>query len=133
MRFKIVHVNWNCKYWFKFTIGIFNFCFVLFCHVVWMSMQVMQSLSSFWLFRDIPRAVYISFTIVIIQYVLVNISYFLVLTPAQFLSSNAVAIVSIETRFEKTNEILIVFDSGVFFKIIQKMLLFITKLKRKCF
>lgn len=75
-----------------------------------MSMQVMQSLSSLWLFRDIPRAVYISFTIVIIQYVLVNISYFLVLTPAQFLSSNAVAIVSIETRFEKTNEILIVFD-----------------------
>lgn len=45
-------------------------------------------------YRDIPRAVYISFAIVIIQYVLVNISYFLVLTPAQFLSSDAVAIVS---------------------------------------
>lgn len=49
--------------------------------------------------RDIPRAVYISFTIVIIQYVLVNISYFLVLTPAQFLSSNAVAIIFTQVHF----------------------------------
>ncbi|XP_022337898.2 large neutral amino acids transporter small subunit 2-like [Crassostrea virginica] len=49
--------------------------------------------------RDIPRAVYISFTIVIIQYVLVNISYFLVLTPAQFLSSDAVAIIFTQVHF----------------------------------
>ncbi|XP_061188388.1 large neutral amino acids transporter small subunit 2-like [Saccostrea echinata] len=49
--------------------------------------------------RDIPRAVYISFTIVIVQYVLVNISYFLVLTPTQFLSSNAVALTFTQVHF----------------------------------
>jgi len=42
--------------------------------------------------KNLPRAIYISLPLVTIIYVLVNVSYFVVLTPSQILSSNAVAV-----------------------------------------
>ena len=44
--------------------------------------------------KNLPRAIYISLPMVTIIYVLVNISYFVILTPYEILSSNAVAVVS---------------------------------------
>lgn len=43
--------------------------------------------------RDMPRAIYISIPIVTIIYVLTNIAYFSIVSPAEMLTSNAVAVV----------------------------------------
>ncbi|CAG2167325.1 unnamed protein product [Oppiella nova] len=43
-------------------------------------------------YKNLPRAIYISLPLVTIIYLLANIAYFVVLTPAEVLSSNAVAV-----------------------------------------
>ena len=45
--------------------------------------------------RDMPRAIYISIPIVTVIYVLVNISYFTAVSPAELKVSNSVAVVSV--------------------------------------
>jgi len=44
--------------------------------------------------RDMPRAIYISIPIVTVIYVLANVAYFAVVSPAEVKVSNAVAVVS---------------------------------------
>lgn len=45
------------------------------------------------LFRNLPRAIYISLPLVTGIYVLANVAYLAVLTPTEMLSSNAIAVV----------------------------------------
>lgn len=44
-------------------------------------------------FRDMPRAIYISIPLVTVIYVLANVAYCAILSPAEIKSSNAVAMV----------------------------------------
>lgn len=46
-------------------------------------------------FRDVPRAVAYSFLIVILMFVSTSFSYYIVLSPAEVMHSDAVAMVSI--------------------------------------
>lgn len=50
------------------------------------------------LHRNLPRAIYIGVSLVTIVYVLVNIAYFTVVSPAEMLKNPAVAVVSVSTR-----------------------------------
>ena len=45
--------------------------------------------------KDMPRAIYISITIVTIVYVLTNVAYFALVSPAEMMMSDAVAVVSV--------------------------------------
>lgn len=47
------------------------------------------------LFRDLPRSIYISIPIVSFVYVMANVAYMTIMSPREMLSSNAVAVVSI--------------------------------------
>ena len=44
-------------------------------------------------FRNLPRAIYISIPIVTIVYVLSNVAYLTIVSPSEMLASNAVAVV----------------------------------------
>ena len=44
-------------------------------------------------YRDMPRAIYISIPIVTVIYVMTNIAYFTVISPAEVAQSDAVAVV----------------------------------------
>lgn len=46
------------------------------------------------LYRNLPRAIYISIPLVTLVYTLTNIAYFSSMTPEELLASNAVAVVS---------------------------------------
>ena len=48
--------------------------------------------------RDMPRAIYISITIVTVVYVLTNVAYFALVSPAEMMMSDAVAVVIIHDR-----------------------------------
>lgn len=56
--------------------------------------------------RDMPRAIYISIPIVTIVYCLANVAYFVVLSPSEVASSNAVAVVNLNFFFIFINAIL---------------------------
>ncbi|KAK3086739.1 hypothetical protein FSP39_022704 [Pinctada imbricata] len=58
---------------------------------------------------DLPRAVYISFVIVIIKYLLVNCAYFTLLSPTTFLLSDAVAVTFTQLVAHWTTHLLSVF------------------------
>lgn len=45
-------------------------------------------------YKNLPRAIYISLPLVTIIYVLANMSYLAVLSPAQMIASEAIAVVS---------------------------------------
>ena len=49
-------------------------------------------------YRDMPRAIYISIPIVTIIYVMTNIAYFTVISPAEVAQSDAVAVVRYTLR-----------------------------------
>jgi amino acid transporter len=49
--------------------------------------------------RDMPRAIYISIPLVTIIYVLANVAYFAIVSPAEILTSNAVAVIFGERAF----------------------------------
>jgi amino acid transporter len=44
--------------------------------------------------RDLPVSVYLTFTVVIIKYILTNVAYFTLVPPQELLHSDAVALVS---------------------------------------
>lgn len=48
--------------------------------------------------RNLPRAIFISLPLVTIVYVLANISYLAVLSPAEMLASDAIAVVRAKPR-----------------------------------
>jgi hypothetical protein len=50
-----------------------------------------------------PRTIYISLPLVTGIYVLANISYFCVLSPAEMLASDAIAVVSIKNKYVFTS------------------------------
>ena len=50
-------------------------------------------------FRDLPLAAAISMLLVIAVYILINIAYFTVLTPLEFIASDAVALVGARKSF----------------------------------
>ncbi|XP_033730352.1 cystine/glutamate transporter-like [Pecten maximus] len=43
--------------------------------------------------RDAPRAVYLSFAIIVLKYILTNLAYFIVLSPHQILHTDAIAVI----------------------------------------
>jgi len=45
-------------------------------------------------FRNLPRAIWISLPVVTVVYTLANVAYFVVLSKGELLASNAVAVVS---------------------------------------
>lgn len=49
-------------------------------------------------YKNLPRAIYISLPLVTAIYVLANMAYVAVLTPQAILSSDAIAVVSVEFR-----------------------------------
>jgi hypothetical protein len=53
-----------------------------------------SSLDCLFLCRDLPLSLVIALTITIFIYVMMNVAYFTVLTPAEFVASNAVGVVS---------------------------------------
>ena len=54
-------------------------------------------------YRNLPRSIYLSLPLVTCIYVLANISYLLVLSPAEMLSSDAIAVVSLLGRQVSTD------------------------------
>lgn len=48
--------------------------------------------------KDMPRAIYISIPIVTFIYVMANVAYFSILSPAEVLQSDAVAVVCVTTQ-----------------------------------
>ena len=60
--------------------------FVFFKHLIYVSFLI--------LFRDLPMSILIGIPLVTVCYVLVNIAYLAVLTPAEIKVSSAVAVVS---------------------------------------
>ena len=50
-------------------------------------------------FRDLPLAAAISMLLVIAVYILINVAYFTVLTPLEFIASDAVALVGSSKLF----------------------------------
>lgn len=66
---------------------------VYICCVCILFIQILKFLSVT-IFRNLPLAIFISMTLVIIVYLLANVAYLGVLTPLQMLSSPAVAVVS---------------------------------------
>ena len=49
-------------------------------------------------YRNLPRSIYLSLPLVTCIYVLANVSYLLVLSPAEMLASDAIAVVSRRDR-----------------------------------
>ena len=56
---------------------------------------LVNNFTGVFVFRNLPRAIWISVPLVTVIYVLTNISYFVVLTRDELLASQAVAVVSI--------------------------------------
>ena len=52
-------------------------------------------------YKDMPRAIYISIPVVTIIYVLANVAYFVLVTPEEIKTSDAVAVVRNMIRFPK--------------------------------
>ncbi|KAK6174123.1 hypothetical protein SNE40_017456 [Patella caerulea] len=59
--------------------------------------------------RDLPRSVYISFIIVISQYILTNVAYFTILSPTEVLGSSAVALLFIQRLYKPITAVIAVF------------------------
>lgn len=57
-------------------------------------MRIVTALAFVCLYRNLPRAIYVSIPLVTLVYTLTNIAYFSSMTPEELLASNAVAVVS---------------------------------------
>ena len=70
---------------------------------------------SFYNVRDLPRSIMIGIPLVTVCYVLVNIAYLTVLSPAEILTSSAVAVVSkaCSVQSEIKTEVQLYFSNGL--------------------
>lgn len=59
--------------------------------------------------RDLPVSVYLTFTVVIIKYILTNVAYYTLLTPQEVLQSDAVALLFIRRLYEPVTAVIAVF------------------------
>ncbi|KAL5020906.1 hypothetical protein ScPMuIL_000061 [Solemya velum] len=58
---------------------------------------------------DLPRSVYITFTVVILKYVMTNVAYYTILTPSEVINSQAVALLFMQRLYSPIVPLISVF------------------------